>query len=77
MTWLVDGMEDKTNTRCTDGSYHRKLAPKVSRPAWITYFIKFNNRMIGNSFEIPEDANSHRGLGLCTIHHLVSALFMF
>ena len=79
MKWLIDGVKNNTITWCTDRSYHRKLAMKVSGSGWIEYCSKTNNRMIGNFFEISEDASSYRGkqLGLCAIHHLIASLCMF
>ena len=61
MTWLVDGIKNNTITWCTNRSYHRKLAPKVSGAVWIAYCTKTDNRMTGNFFEISDDASSYRG----------------
>ena len=61
MTWLVDGMKNNTITWCTDGSYHRKHAPKVSGAGWMAYCTKTDNSMTGNFYEISEDAGSYRG----------------
>ena len=71
MTWLVDG--------CTDGSYHRKHAPKVSGAGWMPYCTKTKNIMTGNVYQMSEDTGSYRGeqLGLCAIHHLIAALCEF
>ena len=78
-TWLVDGMKDNTIVWCTDGLYHRKLAPKVSGAGWMAYCTKTDNKMTGNSLEISDDAGSYRGkqLGLYMIHHLILSLCMF
>jgi len=79
MTWLVDGMKKNTITWCTDGSYHRKHAPKVSGAGWMAYCTRTNNNMTGSFYEISEDAGSYRGeqLGLCAIHHLIKGLCDF
>ena len=72
-------MKNNTITWCTDGSYHRKHAPKVSGAGWMAYCTNTNNMMTGNFDEISEDADSYRGeqLGLCTAHHLSASLCMF
>ena len=40
MSWLVDRMKNNTIVWCTDGSYHRKHEPKVSRVGWMAYCTK-------------------------------------
>ena len=48
MIRLVDRMKNNITTWCMDGSYHRKLFPKVSRAGCMTYCTNTNNRMTGN-----------------------------
>ena len=79
MTWLVDRMKNNTITWCTDGSYHRKHAHKISGAGWMMYCTKTGNSMTGKFYEISEDAASYRGeqIGLCVIHHLIVVLCEF
>ena len=72
-------MKSNTITWFTDRSYHRKYAPKVSGVGWMAYCTKTDNSMTGNFYEILEDTGSYREeqLGLCAIHHLITALCKF
>ena len=35
LTWLVKGLRRGTIEWCTDGSYHRGIAPNISDAGWI------------------------------------------
>ena len=62
---------------CTDISYHMKHAPKVRCAGWMAYCAKTDNSMTGNFYEMLEDTGSYskERLGLCAIHHLITALY--
>ena len=72
-------MKNNTIMWCTDRSYHRNHAPKVSEAGWMAYCTKTDNSTTGNFYEISEDTGCYMGehLGLCAIHHLITALCNF
>ena len=52
-------MKNNTIIWCTDGSYHRKPAPKVSGAGLMAYCTKTSNNTTGSFYEISEDAGSY------------------
>ena len=79
MEWLREGMVNGTLVWCADGSYKRKVAPEVSGAGWVVECAKSGKHMEGSFYEESDSANSCRAeqLGLCAIHHLVTALSLF
>ena len=78
-SWLERGMKNGTLVWCADESYNRKIAPDISGVGWIVKCIASGENMEGSFYEISDDANAYRAeqLGMCTNHHLVSALSRF
>ena len=79
MIWLAGSTRNNTIGWCTDSCQGKDCAPRVSSAGWMTYYTEFDNRTIEKLFGILNDTESHRGeqSGLCTIHHLIAALYLF
>lgn len=79
MTWLVEGTKRNSIMWCTDGSFNRKTAPRVSGARWQAHCVITDRTLNGSFFEITDATGSYRGkqLGLCAMHHLIAALTIF
>ena len=76
LTWLVDGMKNKTVTWVTDGSYDKLRAADLSGIGWVLLCTRTGKRLTGWCWERSITANSYRAemLGLCSLHLLARAL---
>ena len=76
LTWIVEGMRNRTLSWVTDGSYNRKIAEKISGVGWVIFCTKTGKRLTGWFWEKSESADSYRAkmLGLCALHLLARAL---
>ena len=72
-------MREGTLVWCADGSYKRKTAPDVCGVGWVVECTKTGKKLEGFFFEISDDANAYRAeqLGMCAIHHLITAISLF
>ena len=64
---------------CVDGLYKRKVASDVCGVEWVVECTKTGNKLEGLFCKVTDDANGYRfeQLGICTIHHLMTALSIF
>ena len=78
-TWIKEGMASGSLVWCADGSYNRKKAPDVSGVGWVVECSVAGKSLSGSFYEISDDANAYRAeqLGMCALHHLVSAVSLF
>ena len=82
LTWLVEGLKKGTIEWCTDGSYHRGRAPNIIGVGWMCCDTtpvepgESRKTLKGNFWEKSDSADSYRAeqLGICAIHHLITAL---
>ena len=77
--WIEKAMREGTLVWCADGSYKRKVDPDVCGVGWVVECSKTGRRLEGMFYEVSEDANAYRAeqLGICAIHHLMTALSIF
>jgi hypothetical protein len=74
--WMAEALTNGTAVLVTDGSYDRKLAPRVSGAGW-TFCCRRTQRIVRGSFyEVSPSASAYRGelLGLVALHTLSLAL---
>lgn len=78
-TWIEEGMKKGTLIWCADGSYNRKLAPRISGVGWIAHCVISGKSMEGLFYEETEEANAYcaEQLGICAIYHLIAAISLF
>ena len=78
-SWIETGMKEGTLVFCADGSYKRKTAPNICGVGWVVECTKTGKRLEGMFYEVSEDANAYRAeqLGMCAIHHLITAFSIF
>ena len=76
LDWVVTAMRGGTGIWVTDGSYNKKVAPRVSGAGWVFYCTTAKKKLYGSFFERSPRAGSYRGelLGLLAIHTLAAAL---
>ena len=74
--WMAEALTNGTAVLVTDGSYDRKLAPRVSGAGW-TFCCRRTERIVRGSFyEVSPSASTYRGelLDLVALHTLSLAL---
>ena len=76
LTWLVEGMKNRTLIWVTDGSYDKLRANDLSGVGWVLLCTRTGKRLTGWCWERSITADSYRAemLGLCSLHLLARAL---
>ena len=76
LTWIAEGMTNRTLIWTTDWSYDRKKAANLSGMGWIIFCSQTGMRISGNFWEQLLTASSFRAemLGLCALHLLAHAI---
>jgi len=76
MTWVVEGMKNKSLSWVTDGSYDRNKAAEVSGVGWVIFCNQTGRRLTCWCWERSDSADSYRAemLGLCALHLFARAL---
>ena len=59
LTWIVEGMRNRTLRWVTDGSYNRKIAEKISGVGWVIFCTTTGKRLTGWFWEKSESADSY------------------
>ena len=72
LTYLVEGMQNRTLIWVTDGSYDKLRATNLSGVGWVLLCTRTGKRLTGWCWERSIIADSYRAemLGLCSLHLL-------
>jgi hypothetical protein len=79
VSWIAEGLRDRSLMWTTDESYDRKRAVHLCRVGWIIFCTNTGFRLTSTFWECSSSASSYRAelLGLCALHLFAQALAEF